>query len=304
MNDVTREAAPTRVVDVATPDGHRAQLAIHGDGKGPGLLWLPARGVAASKYRFFAAALAARGVTVALHDWRGTGTSSARASRANDWGYRTLLDDIDATRAALRSACGSGVSRDCATHEEPAAKSWTIGGHSLGAQLAALAIADAPGTYDRLAIVAGGIPDYRAYHGPTRLKVVTGLVFFRALSAACGYFPGPRIGFGGNESRTVMREWSRSGLTGRYVLEGAGDYDVKLASLNPSVFALHLSRDWLAPAPVVDALLAKLPNASVERHALDGSAFTGVKPDHFGWLREPAPVADRLAAFVGRTPPS
>ena len=47
------------------------------------LLWLPALGVAAARhYLPLALALAARGVAVYLHEWRGNGSSSLRPSHA------------------------------------------------------------------------------------------------------------------------------------------------------------------------------------------------------------------------------
>ena len=308
MNDVSRES---RSLEVATPDGHSAALVVvaaHDPrGHGPqGLIWLPALGVAARKYVPFAQALAARGITVAVHEWRGTGTSSVRASRASDWGYRTLLDDIAATRAAVasldRSNCGSGVSREDSSRDTVAPTHWSIGGHSLGAQLAALALARDPGAYAKLAFVAGGVPDWRAYPAAQLPKILTGLVFFRALAALVGYFPGPRVAFAGNEARSVMREWSRSGLTGRYMIEGVGDLDAALAPLATPTFALRMAHDWLAPEFVVEALVRKLPNAPVVRHALGPDAFVSAKADHFGWLREPEPVAERLAAWLDARP--
>src|SRR3546814_5898155 len=65
------------------------------------LLWIPALGVAARSYRRFAEALAAQGVAVASHEWRGIDSSSVRASRDCDWDYAPLLlDDLPRSRAA------------------------------------------------------------------------------------------------------------------------------------------------------------------------------------------------------------
>ena len=48
------------------------------------LLWLPALGVAARHYLPLADALAAHGIAVYLHEWRGNGSSSLRPSRTQD----------------------------------------------------------------------------------------------------------------------------------------------------------------------------------------------------------------------------
>lgn len=84
------------------------------------LLWLPALGVPARNYEPFARSLAQRGVAVVVHEWRGFGASSLRASHECDWGYRELLTvDIPATH-------------DLAAGTFPGLPV-TIGGHSLGA---------------------------------------------------------------------------------------------------------------------------------------------------------------------------
>ena len=66
------------------------------------LLWLPALGVAARHYLPLAQALARRDTAVFLHEWRGHGSSSLRAGRGCDWGYRELLQlDLAASEAAV-----------------------------------------------------------------------------------------------------------------------------------------------------------------------------------------------------------
>ena len=83
------------------------------------LYWLPALGVGIGPNELFADALAAAGVAVVVHEWRGLGSSNRRASRRCDWGYRELLDlDI----AAGIEAAGNQIR----------APRWYLGGHSLG----------------------------------------------------------------------------------------------------------------------------------------------------------------------------
>src|SRR3546814_14675168 len=79
-------------IPLAAAYGHRSTLVArvpeHADRS---LFWLPALGVAARHYLPLADALAARGVAVFLHEWRGHGSSSLRLGREHDWGYRELL---------------------------------------------------------------------------------------------------------------------------------------------------------------------------------------------------------------------
>lgn len=109
---------------LTTADGHRFELLRHVPADPVAtLLWLPALGVAARHYQGFAEALAARGIAVFVHEWRGNGSSSLRAGHAQDWGYRELLQyDLPAATAAVRTAFP-----DLPLH---------LGGHSLGGQLA------------------------------------------------------------------------------------------------------------------------------------------------------------------------
>ena len=68
------------MIDVLSPDGHRAQLEVISPANArAGLLWIPAMGVPARKYATPARALTERGVAVALHEWRGAESSSWRA---------------------------------------------------------------------------------------------------------------------------------------------------------------------------------------------------------------------------------
>src|SRR3546814_7732175 len=66
------------------------------------LFWLPALGVAARHYLPFADALAARGVAVFVHEWRGNGSSALRPDRDHDWGYSELpTADLPAGERAI-----------------------------------------------------------------------------------------------------------------------------------------------------------------------------------------------------------
>ena len=95
-------------IGLSTQDDHsfvlHARIPIHPHAS---LLWLPALGVAAKHYLPFAEVLAERGVAVFVHEWRGHGSSSLRAGRQHDWGYRELLElDLPASEDGMRRALG------------------------------------------------------------------------------------------------------------------------------------------------------------------------------------------------------
>jgi predicted alpha/beta hydrolase len=247
------------------------------------LVWLPAMGVSARQYLALAEAMAARGVAVAIHEWRGIGSSDRRADRTCNWGYRELLlADLPATSTALRMRW-------------PGADVW-LGGHSLGGQLGALYASLHPGSHRGLALVASGAPYWRCF----RRGAWIGAAYLAApgLATVVGHLPGRRIGFGGNEARGVIADWARSGRTGTYTAAGIDqDFERRLAELRLPLLALRLSDDWLGPAASLEWLLRKMPLAP--RHVeVIGAKDLGGPADHFGWMKTPVPIADRMIRWM------
>jgi predicted alpha/beta hydrolase len=269
------------IVPVETADGARFELMlVPPPAAAPAhraLLWLPAMGVPARHYLPLAQALAARGMAVAIHEWRGIGSSDRRAGRRIDWGYRELLQrDLAASAAAL-------------TDRLPGT-SWAMGGHSLGGQLACLYAALHPQQVDGLVLVASGAPYWRAFPHPWSLRMASLLAHLR------GHLPGRRLGFAGNEARGVIADWARTGRSGRYAARGmAQDLEAALAELRVPVLAIRLHDDWLVPAASLDWLLGKLPASPVQRVELAADALDGQRADHFAWMKAPAAVADAIA---------
>lgn len=282
----TTTTSDSIVLQLAMADGARVELLCVTPAGAPraAVYWLPAMGVPAKHYLPLAAALAAQGVAVALHEWRGIGSSSLRASRRSDWGYRELLEiDLPAGLAATRARW-------------PQARPW-LGGHSLGGQLACLYAALHPDEVTGLALVASGAPYWRRFrHG-----AVIGLAYALApvLAALLGHLPGRRLGFGGNEARGVAADWARSGRTGRYAAAAmATDFEQRLAALERPVLALRLRDDWLGPAASLDWLLGKMPRAPRRHELVLPDELAGQPADHFGWMKAPATIAARIADWV------
>ncbi|TCO34954.1 alpha/beta hydrolase family protein [Dokdonella fugitiva] len=283
MADDAGEGVRESVATVVARDGARAELAWIEPAQPPRsvLLWLPALGVSARNYLPFARGLAAHGMAVALHEWRGAGSSDRRAGRGSDWGYRELLlEDIPASRAVVR--------------ERHAGARMRIGGHSLGGQLAVLAAALDPGDVAGVVLVASGSPYWRCFAHPWLLRAFyTGVP---ALAAACGYFPGRRLGFGGREARRVMTDWARSGRSGRYSAAGvADDLEARLARVTAPVFALRFADDWFGPEASLEWLLRKLPAAPRETVSMDSGELGNIAADHFSWMKSPAAVIRAVA---------
>lgn len=270
---------------VRSADGAEADLLLVSPPMPKAALYLlPALGVGIRPNERFAAALAARGVAVAIHEWRGLGNSSLRASRACDWGYRELLElDIPAGLAAAEAVL-------------PGLR-WSIAGHSLGGQLALIQAALQPDRFERVHVLASGLPDWRAYPRLRGLGVWAALHLMPLSAIVLGHYPGARLGFAGREARGLIRDWSHSGRHARYrIREGLADPESALRAFRGEVRAVHLASDWLCPRPALQVLADKTPGADWRIDTLHDAEFAPRRADHFGWLKVPEPVIERMMA--------
>lgn len=263
-------------------DGHRwTLLARIPESPVASLLWLPALGIAARHYLPLTDVLAARGIAVFVHEWRGNGSSHLRASHECDWGYRELLvDDLPVSEAAVDKHLPN-VPR-------------IIGGHSLGGQLACCRLALQPGLARRLWLVGSGSPYWRAFPLPLRLCLPLVYRFAPWLADRCGALPGRRIGFGGQEARGLIHDWARSALSGHYSATGMTvNLEAAMAQVEVDVRCVVLDDDWLAPETSLRFLLSKLPHSQAAVDILDSNAL-GVRADHFSWMKQPEAVVRML----------
>ena len=263
-----------REIPLRGADGHAwSLLARIPERASAALLWLPAMGVAAKHYLPFAEAVAARGIAVFVHEWRGHGSSNLRADRMHDWGYRELLTlDLPASEAAI----------DGLVPDTPR----ILGGHSLGGQLACCRLGLAPQSAQSLWLVAGGSPYWRAFPAASRWWLPLAYRFLPWLADRHGALPGRRIGFGGQEARGVIRDWARSALGGVYSATGLGaDLEAAMAQVTIPIRAVVKAEDWLAPASSLRFLLSKLPRSPASITTL--AARPGARADHFAWMRQP-----------------
>jgi len=277
---------PTLAITVA--DDHSFEL-IHvpTDATRTSLLFIPGMGLSARQYIPLGLALAERGIEVFIHEWRGIGSSSLRASRAVDWGYRELLDvDLEAAMDAVESRAGS--------------KSLLIGGHSLGSQFSLMLAGRRERKPDALVLVAGGSPHWTLY--PLIHRSVLLPVFFALplLGSLFGHYPGRQVGFAGREARGVMKDWTWTGRHGHYGLPRLDPSPSPgMAELSVPIVGVRMADDWFVPKASLDGLLAHAPACPAEQIVID--QLPGRAPtDHFAWLRSPAPVADGIVEFTQR----
>lgn len=273
-------AVERRVLVVTAADGAQARVQVHLPPEPQALLyWLPALGVGIGPNVTFADAMAARGIAVAVHEWRGLGESNRRAGRDCDWGYRELLDfDLAAGMDAVaRALPGLGC---------------TLGGHSLGGQLALIEAARRDGI-DQVFLVASGQPYWAAFPGLRAWGVRLFAHAIGPITAIAGHFPGARLGFAGREAAGLMRDWAFTARRGSYRIPEFGDeLDSALHDFRGRIVAVHMQQDALAPRGSLQVLQSLTPTAQWRIEEFGRERFHSRRADHFGWLREPGPVVE------------
>lgn len=296
MRMIMRDMASPDLIAVESADGARFELrsfTCEAPPRGTGslrsraaVLVIPAMGVAAKFYDKLGEELAAAGLAAFVMDLRGIGSSSLRAGRKVDFGYRELveLDVMAAVNAVKRSAESLPV---------------VLLGHSLGGHLAILFSALHGELIDGAIVVAGGTPYFRNWKLPMSAITFFGSSIMRGLGFAMGYVPGNRLGFGGREANRVVAEWARFVRTGKLVVRGIDRETLArdLRMSNIPLLGISLEEDEYAPRISVDRLLAMLPNAKLTRiHFNRGEVAEGI--DHFRWAKKPTVVIDRISPWI------
>lgn len=246
----------------------------------PPIVFLPALGVPLAYYRPLLTEWAARGRHLFGVEMRGMPEADPRALRRAPFGYGVLLrHDLPAVFA------------------DPVLDGRRVVavGHSLGGQLALLATA--AGTIAPSAVVTiatGSSTMHRGAPATARFRRAAEIALVRLASAGLGYWPGHRLGFGGLQPRTLMRDWAHEARTGRYRVSGdPTDYEAALPSLASRVLLMTIEGDPLITPESVDALARRLPAAT------DRLTVTAGARDHFLWARRtPKLLIDPLERWL------
>jgi predicted alpha/beta hydrolase len=161
-------------------------------------------------------------------------------------------------------------------------------GHSLGGQLSCLYASKNPEKVDGLILSATCSVYYKGWQGASAYRILAGTQFANLVAATLGYFPGKKIGFGGVEGRTVIRDWSHQSRTGIYRLSNdLFDYETALSELKKPILFVSYEGDSLSPKGAVEHLSGKLETADIEHLHLSKSDPRNDDYNHFNWAKKP-----------------
>ncbi|RUQ98214.1 alpha/beta fold hydrolase [Labedella endophytica] len=279
-------SASTRVHHVASESPGLLVVHEYGEparGRAP-IVFLPALGVPLAYYLPLFTEWAARRRHVFGVELRGMPATPVDDLRRQPFGYGELVrHDLPAVFSL------------------PALEEGAVAvGHSLGGQLAVLATAS--GAISPRAVVTiatGSSALHRSAPLVARWRRAAEIATVRMSSAALGYWPGHRLGFGGRQPRLLMRDWAFEARTGRYRLVGdPTDYESLLSTITPPILLVTIDGDPLITPESVDTLARRLPGTA-ERMTVAAGAR-----DHFLWARRAPhlvidPVDTWLAARDG-----
>jgi predicted alpha/beta hydrolase len=277
------------VVEVQSGDGARSAITIYRndtDSLKAAVICNPAMGVSARYYHPLALALHERGLNVITSDLRGLGLSSIRVSAGTDFGYNEILSfDMPAVVEVVR-------------RELPGRRIFLLG-HSLGGQLNCLYTSLRPDSVAGIILIATCSLYYRGWPFPKSVGIYLFEHFARIVTDLLGYFPGRSLGFAGQESRKMMRDWSHQGLTGRYEVAGnPHDFESLLSEMELPVLSISLDDDSYAPRGAVLHLINKMRAAAVTDINLKPADFGLAGLGHFGWVKNATLIAPYIVSWI------
>lgn len=276
------------IIRFASLDGVETGITVFPGPKpaAPVIVFFPAMGVRSSFYKPLALAFNQCGYNAVTADLRGHGLSSVRAKPGVIYGYREMVEyDWPAISDQVKNRFpGSDL---------------VLLGHSLGGQLSALHLAANSKQVRALIMVAApslysGTKDF-----PENVRYLFRIHYFRLMAEFYGYFPGKKFGVGADESKGVLRSWSRVNATGSYRLKGSKlNHEALMKDVTAPVLSISFIDDTYAPKKSVDMFCEKLSSASLTRWDLSAADLGAVMLGHFGWAKQADPLAEKISPWL------
>lgn len=249
----------------------------------PVILVCPGLGMPARRYKEFVKTLTEHGFSSAVFDLRGQGNYRPGCGRNYDHGIREIIDED--LSEVLRKV-----------HEKLPGSPIILCGHSLGGRIAAMAAAS-----KRLETPIAGVvtvatsASYYKMMGRRKSLVILQSVGLSTLLKVFSYFPGEKLGFGGPQPRTLMREWSYMARTGKLNSRMNRDYEQLVIKSTIPVLAVAITEDVMAPRAAVDHFAQKFVAAHVTRVDIDiKNELKSKLSRHSAWLENPDIVSKQI----------
>ncbi len=282
----TFRPTPDSSVTLRTEDDHRFTLSLFkaADQQGPITICFPAMGVKARNYHALADVFRKQGRTMVVAELRGHGSSSWRASRQQNYGYREMLEqDWPAVINAV-------------AEQFPEQPIYLLG-HSLGGQLSCLYAAANSDQVAGIMVIGSCSVYYRAF-GLRGLGLRMFIPLIKLIVGMKGYFPGHRLGFARREGAQVMHDWGYQGRTGRYLIKGSRyDYETLLSGLTCPVLNIMIEGDKFAPKKAIQHLMDKMDQAERTLDILNIDRKGKMSP-HFSWFNQPDRAAHKMLQWL------
>jgi predicted alpha/beta hydrolase len=249
----------------------------------PVLICMPAMGVSAKYYEPLAGHMLKEGWRLVTADMRGNGLCTLRVSKEVSFGYHEIISfDWPAVVEKVQELF-------------PGAPRYLFG-HSLGGLLGSLCLSANPQIASGLIFVAAHSAHFKGWDFPFNLYVLVGTQAACVIASILGYFPGKKIGFGGNEARGVICDWARQARTGRCEPKnGKVDYEKMLGELEIPILAFSFEGDLLSPKRAVENLCSKMKRSQLTHIHLEEANV-----DHFAWVRNPDPIIRKIREWLDK----
>ncbi|WP_342318753.1 alpha/beta fold hydrolase [Corynebacterium mayonis] len=249
------------------------------------VIW-PGFGMGARYFKPIASWLSEQGFPAVIGELRGQGSSTAVASRAQQWGYHSMAtEDYPLTISAAKKALGLEPSHPV-----------VFLAHSMGGQIGILYLTTADVEANNVRGMMGvgaGSPYWRGFDGAQRLKIRTGVTFMGAFSRVFGYWPGGRFDIAGygRQSGWHLGEWARFSRTNSLDHVRGDDYATRLQAVSTPILLTRFNNDEDCPIASAQNLAQHVPAAHPVVEELKGDL------GHNRWAREPEITGRRLIAF-------
>ena len=250
------------------------------------IICLPAMGVTASYYKNLAKIFCSKGFHVITADQRGNGKSSMRASKKINFGYNEIISiDIPELITKIK--------------EQYPEKEIYILGHSLGGQLAVLAMSINENLANGIILIASCSGFYKGWNFPSNIKNYSASRLIYLISKVIGYFPGHKLGFAGREGKSIIFDWAQQIKTGNYVLCNSQlDYETMIEKISVPIFAISFENDSLAPRRSVENFYKKMKNCSVEHKHCNSENVNIKNVGHFNWVKKPEAIVEMIKVWI------